>query len=93
MQAPELPPKPEETTSNLLAKIVAVNFVVLLLLGAVWGIGVMLALPVLNMVVGLGLLFTRHRKLGKVLLLTGLVVGLLGLGTCALILSNLHVNH
>ncbi|RSK43930.1 hypothetical protein [Hymenobacter rigui] len=93
MQQPEPPPKPEETTSDLLAKIVAANFVVLLVLGAVWGMGIMLALPVLNMLIGLGLLFTRHRKLGKIMLLSGLTVALLGLGTCAIILSNLHVNH
>jgi hypothetical protein len=92
MQQPELPPKPEETTSDLVAKIVAANFVVLLVSRAVWDIGV-LALLVLNVLIGLSLLFTRHRKLGMIMLLSGLTVALLGLGTCALILSNLHVNH
>ncbi|MBX0289206.1 hypothetical protein K3G63_02080 [Hymenobacter sp. HSC-4F20] len=93
METPESPKPPEKSTSDLLAQVVVANFAALLVLGGLGGFIGMLALPVLNLVIGVALLFTAHRKLGKVILLSGLVVGLLGLGTCALILSNLRVNH
>lgn len=93
METPEPPKPPELSTGALLGRVVAANFVALLVLGTLDGFVGMLALPVLNVAVGVALLFTAHRKLGKVMLVSGLVVALLGLGTCALILSNLRVNH
>lgn len=61
--------------------------------GQVWlGLLKVLALPALDIMVGLVLLFTRHRKLGVVMLLSGLVVMLIGLGTCGLILSHISFN-
>lgn len=93
MDTTEPPKQPEKSAGDLLGKVVVANFAALLVLGGLGGFIGMLALPVLNVIVGLILLFTTHRKLGKVMLVSGLVVALLGLGTCALILSNLHVNH
>lgn len=93
METPEPPKPPEKSTSDLLGKVVVANFAALLVLGGLGGFIGMLILPVLNIGVGVALLFGAHRKLGKVMLVSGLVVALLGLGTCALILSNLRVNH
>ncbi|RPD47995.1 hypothetical protein DNI29_11235 [Hymenobacter sediminis] len=93
METPEPPKQPELSTGALLGRVVAANFAALLVFGSLGGFIGMLALPVLNLVIGVALLFTAHRKLGKVMLVSGLVVALLGLGTCALILSNLRVSH
>ncbi|MCA8829879.1 hypothetical protein [Hymenobacter pini] len=93
MEPSEQPTPPEKSTGQLLGLVVAANFAALLVLGGLGGIAGMLALPVLNVLVGIVLLFGTHKKLGKVLVVSGLVVALLGLGTCALILSNLHINH
>ncbi|MBG8553880.1 hypothetical protein [Hymenobacter guriensis] len=92
MEQQEPPTPPEKSTSQLLGLVVAINFGALLVLGSLGGIVGMLALPVLNVLVGIILLFGPQKKLGKVLLISGLVVALLGLGTCALILSNLNFN-
>lgn len=92
-ERPQPPRPPEKSTSDLLGKIVVANFAALLVLGGLGGFIGMLVLPVLNIAIGVALLFTAHRKLGKVMLVSGLVVALLGLGTCALILSTLRVTH
>ena len=92
MEPPEPPQPPELSTSALLGRVVAVNFAVLLALSAVGGVVLILALPVLNMLAGGILLFTERRRLGKVMLVSGLVTAILGLGTCALILANLRID-
>ena len=72
--------------------IVGLSLLAIVLLNGFGSFGGVLGLPGLYLVVGVGLLFTRHRRLGKIMLISGLVIAILGLGTCALLLSNMHVN-
>jgi len=63
------------------------------LLGLVGGLLAILALPVLNIVVGIVLLVLGKKRLGLILVLSGFLVALVGLGTCALLLSNVSVRN
>lgn len=92
MEPTGAPTPPEKSALSLLGKVVLLNFLAALVLSSIGGPVGLLALPVLNLVVGAVLLFTVHRKLGIILLLSGLAVALLGLGTCALLLSGLQIS-
>ena len=99
MEDPSLPKSdpPQPSTGEMVGKLVGANLAVLVLLWIAGRFDVMLTLPVLNVVAGIVLLRMGDKKrgekrLGLILVLSGLV-GLMGLGTCALILSNVSVRN
>jgi hypothetical protein len=74
------------------------NLAALVFLGIGGRFEAMLALPVLNIVAGVVLLRMGdkqrgEKRLGLIMVLSGLLVGLVGLGTCALIVSNMSFQH
>jgi hypothetical protein len=93
MEEPKLPESTQPPTENLVEKVVGVNLAALVLLGLVGGLLAILALPVLNIVVGVVLLVLGKKRLGLILVLSSFLVALVGLGTCALILSNVSARN
>jgi|GEM_PF-4245257 len=87
MEDPSLPKSkpPQPSTGEIIGMLVGANLTVLILLGVAGDFGIMLTLPVLNIVVGIVLLLLGKKRLGLILVLSGLLVCLVGLGTCALL--------
>ena len=90
---PDSPPTPPEKKSPLGQIVGLVLFVAVVLNALVTGFGGLFGLFFLSMGLGVGLLFTKHKRIGKILLISGLVVAILGLGTCALLISNMGGGH
>lgn len=88
---PPPPPPPDADaplTIRQLGSVALINYVVYVS----WGLVIdrrqfliLLWLPLLNLLAGFLLLFTRYTRLGKMMLLGFLVAFLIGLGTCALL--------
>ena len=90
---PDSPPPAPPEKKSLLGWIIGLVLLVAVLLNVVvTGFVGLFSLFFLSMGLGVVLLFTKHKRIGKILLISGLVIATLGLGTCALLLSNMHVN-
>ncbi|UYZ63785.1 hypothetical protein [Hymenobacter weizhouensis] len=89
---PSPPEQPRPSDGEWMLIILFGNVVLVVLCVSLGGFFLLLLLPVANIIAGLLVLLGGRKRLGLMMVLSVLVLGLIGFGTCALMLSNLSIH-